>query len=169
VERLDPKPLDWLLSKPAAAQVSPLPSRTHLVKSIFLLAVLLASVLGGTGCSSVSARKVIALDRFHRVFVERRLNDNHRLDEHFVAALQRLGYQASSGPLTMMPEKTDALLTYDARWEWDFQSYLIELTLEVHTVHPRKKLADARSHQPTMTPKSPAAVVRNLVDRLFGK
>lgn len=136
---------------------------------LFPLVLLGAVVALASGCSSVSSRKVIALDRFQRVFVERRLNDNHRLDEHFVAALQRLGYQASAGPLTMMPEKTDALLTYDARWEWDFQSYLIELTLEVHTVYPRKKLADARYHQPTVTPKPPAAVVRELVDRLFGK
>lgn len=136
---------------------------------LFPLVLLGVVVALASGCSSVSSRKVIALDRFQRVYVERRLNDNHRLDEHFVAALQRLGYQASSGPLTMMPEKTDALLTYDARWEWDFQSYLIELTLEVHTVHPRKKLADARYYQPTVKPKPPAAVVRDLVDRLFGK
>lgn len=136
---------------------------------LFPLVLLGLVVALAAGCSSVSARKVIALDRFQRVYVERRLNDNHRLDEHFVAALQRLGYQASSGPLTMMPEKTDALLTYDARWEWDFQSYLIELTLEVHTVYPRKKLADARYYQPTVKPKPPAAVVGELVDRLFKK
>ncbi len=145
-------------------------TRAHLgeVKSLSLLLLAFLCALGSS-CSSVSTRKVIALDRFPRVYVERRLNENHRLDEHFVTALRQLGYDASSGPLTMMPEKTDSLLTYDARWEWDFQSYLIELTFEVHTVRPRKKLADARYHQPTITPKPPAAVVRELVDRLFGK
>jgi hypothetical protein len=33
------------------------------------------------GCSTVTTRKVISLDRFHRIFVEQRMNDNHRLDE----------------------------------------------------------------------------------------
>lgn len=119
------------------------------------------------GCSTVSARKVMPLDHYHRIFVERRLNDNHGLDELFVAELKRLGRDASSGPLTMMPEKTDAVLTYDARWEWDFKTYLIELTFELHNAHPHKKLADARCYQPSMKPKAPAEVIQDLLGRLF--
>ncbi len=137
------------------------------VKLFSLLVLSLAAVLGAGCTTSVSSRQVIPLDRFQRVYVERRLNDNHRLDELFVAELRRLGRVVESGPLTMMPEKTDAVLTYDARWEWDFKDYLIELNYEVHTVHPRKKLADARYHQPTIKPKPPAEVVRELVARLF--
>jgi len=121
------------------------------------------------GCSSLSARKVIALDRFQTIYVERRLNENQRLDEMFVAELRRRGRDASSGPLTMMPEKTDALLTYDARWTWDFRTYLIELNFELHTVHPRKKLADARYYQPSIRTKTPEEVIRELIDRLFGQ
>jgi hypothetical protein len=121
------------------------------------------------GCSSVTARKVIALDSFQRIYVERRLNENHHLDEIFVAELRRLGREASSGPLTMMPDKTDAILTYDARWEWDFQSYLIELNMQLHTTHGRKKLADAKCHQPTVKPRSPENVIREMLRQLFAK
>lgn len=139
------------------------PVSVHLLRFVFPLALILFA-----GCSTaISARKVTPLDRFQRVFVEQRLNDNHHLDEIFVAELRRQGRDASSGPLTMMPEKTDALLTYDARWEWDFKNYLIELTLEVHTVHPRKKLADARYYQPSLKTKPPADVVHELIARLF--
>lgn len=132
---------------------------------LLALAAALAAVLAG--CTTASTRKVIALDRFQRIYVERRLNENHRLDEVLVARLRALGRDASSGPLTMMPEKTDAVLTYDARWAWDFQTYLIELTVELHTVHPRKKLADGRYYQPTVRPKSPADVVRDVLEPLF--
>ena len=121
------------------------------------------------GCSSVTARKVIALDRFQRIYVERRLNENHHLDEIFVDELRRLGREASSGPLTMMPDNTDVILTYDARWEWDFQTYLIELSMELHTNHTNNKLADARSHQPTIRPRRPEAVIREMLERLFVK
>lgn len=119
------------------------------------------------GCTSTSTRKVIALDRFQRIYVETRLNENHRLDELLVAQLRALGRDASSGPLTLLPEKTDAVLTYDARWAWDFHTYLIELTVELHTVHPRKKLADGRYYQPTVRPKPPADVVREVLVPLF--
>ena len=109
------------------------------------------------------------LDPFQRVFVERRLNDNHNLDELFVAELKRLGKEASSGPLTMMPDNTDAVLTYDARWEWDFKTYLIELTLELHTARSHKKLADARYYQPSIRTKAPPEIIRQLVSDLWGK
>jgi hypothetical protein len=127
----------------------------------------LAALLAGGCTTAVSARKVVALDRFPRIFVERRLNDNHGLDALFVAELRRLGHEAESGPLTMIPEKTDAVLTYDARWEWDFKTYLIELTLELHTAHSRKKLADARHYQPTIRTKPPEAVIREMLASLF--
>jgi hypothetical protein len=138
------------------------------IPAALLLCSCLALLLGGCA-SSASTRKVVALDRFQRIYVEQRLNDNQHLDELFVAELRRLGREASSGPLTMMPPKTDAVLTYDARWEWDFKTYLIELNLELHTIHPRKKLADARYHQPTLKTKSPAAVIHELVVPLFTK
>lgn len=151
-------------------EVRPFPSKNGTVKP-YLRMLLTALVLGLTaGCStSSSTRKVIPLDRFQRIFVERRLNDNHRLDELFVAELQRLGREASSGPLTMMPERTDALLTYDARWEWDFKNYLIELNFELHLVHPRKKLADGRYYQPTIRTKPPADIIHEMMDNLFRK
>ena len=129
----------------------------------------LAALLLVAGCSSVSTRKVVALDRFQRFFVERRLNENNHLDALIVAELQRLGRQAASGPRTMMPENTEVLVTYDARWTWDFKTYLIELNLEFHTVFPEKKLADGRYYQPSVKPKPPTDVVRGLIVPLFGK
>lgn len=111
----------------------------------------------------------MALDAFQHVFVEERLNDNQRLHDFFVAELRRTGRQASSGPMTMLPENADAVLTYDARWQWDFKTYLIDLTVELHAVRGHKKLADARYHQPTPRPKPPGDVVREIVTRMFGK
>jgi hypothetical protein len=133
----------------------------------FLLFPILTAAGAFAGCTSVSARKIIALDRFQRIYVERRLNENNHLDELIVTELRRLGRDASSGPLTMLPDKTDAVLTYDARWEWDFKTYLIELTFELHTLYPRKKLADARYYQPSIKTKTPPDVIRELLERWF--
>jgi hypothetical protein len=69
----------------------------------------------------------------------------------------------------MMPREADAVLTYNDRWEWDFKTYLIEMTIEVHTARTRKKLADGRYHQPSLKTKAPAAVIQELLGPLFGK
>lgn len=120
-------------------------------------------------CTQVSARKIVALDSFQRVFVETRRNENHHLDEFFVTELKHLGKDASSGPLTMMPENADVVLTYDSRWEWDFKTYLIELTLELHTARSHKKLADARYYQPSIRTKEPSEIIRQLLADLWSK
>jgi hypothetical protein len=119
------------------------------------------------GCSSVSARKVISLDRFQRIFVEERLNDNNHISDLLVAELRRLGRDASSGPLTMLPQNADAVLSYDTRWTWDFHTYLIELNVELRTAHSDKKVADGRYYQPSIKTKSPEAVIHEVLARMF--
>jgi len=134
-----------------------------------ILLVSLACLLVA-GCSTLNTRKVMPLDRFQRIFVEQRLNDNHRIDELLVAELRRQGRMATSGPMTMIPdEKVDAVLTYDARWAWDFKTYLIELDIEVHTYPARKKLADGTYYQPSFRTRKPADVIRLLLAPLFSK
>jgi len=166
-------PLRWLLL--SAVRSSPVRAfrtdrlRPAGIPSLLVACLALAAALLVTGCSSVSTRKVIALDRFQRFYVERLLNENHHLDEIIVAELRRLGCTADSGPRTMMPAHTEVLVTYDARWTWDFHTYLIELNLELHTVFPSKKLADGRYYQPSIKPRAPVEVVRGLLGPLFGR
>jgi hypothetical protein len=137
-----------------------------LLRRLTLLALLAVFV---AGCSSVNSRQVVDLGRFQRFYVERRLNDNNHLDDLLAAELRSRGRTAASGPRTMMPEDTQVIVTYDARWNWDFKTYLIELNLEFHTVYPSKKLADAQYYQPSLTPKPPPEAVRELIGRLFRK
>ena len=131
--------------------------------------LLLAFLALLAGCATQSTRKTVALTGFHRIYVETRLTDNHHIDELLATELRRLGYEASSGHLTMMPENTDAILTYTDRWTWDFKDYLIEFTLEVQTAKTRKKLADGRYYQPSLKTKSPAEVVHEILAPLFAK
>lgn len=119
------------------------------------------------GCFSRTDRKVTDLAPFHRIYVEHQLVDDHRIDEMIVRELQHLGHEASAGPRTMLPDDADAVLTYDARWEWDFKTYLIELTIEMHTARSNKKLADGRYYQPSLKTKSPPEVVHELLTPLF--
>jgi hypothetical protein len=121
-------------------------------------------------CSSVSTRHDPAVDltRVHRFYVERRLGDDHHLDELIVQELQHLGREASSGPLTMKPDGIDAVVTYTDRWEWDFKTYLIELNMEVRDGHSDKLLTTGHFYQPSMTTKSPPAMIREILEPLFG-
>lgn len=102
---------------------------------LFLLVLLLA------GCTSVSTHvdKDRHLAGIRHFFVLSNLNDNHAIDENIVRALQARGFQAESGPFTMMPDSAQAVVTYDDRWAWDFSTHLIQLRISVQdpqSVHP---------------------------------
>lgn len=131
--------------------------------------VAVAALLAMAGCASVETRKVGDLSRLKHVFVEHRLTDDRHLDEMLTQELTKLGYSASYGPLTMLPDNADAVLSYEDRWEWDFKTYLIELKVTVHTARTNKKLAEGSYYQPTPNSKPPAEVVNRVLVPIFAK
>ena len=119
------------------------------------------------GCSSLATHRDGELGQVHRVYVEHRLTDNHRIDDLIVGELKARGYEATSGPLTMLPEGVDAVISYQDRWAWDFKNYLIDLSLEMHATYTEKPLATGSYHQAAALTKSPATVVAELITKLF--
>lgn len=132
-----------------------------------LLTILAVVLLTFTGCSSMSARKVIDLSHYRRFYVEHRLADNHRIDEQIVAELKSLGYDASCGYLTMKPEGVDAIIAYEDRWTWDFKNYMIDFRLTMRDERTGKQVADGSFHQASITTKSPEEIIREVLTKLL--
>lgn len=120
------------------------------------------------GCGSLTTEGRADLGKRRHVWVEQRLNDNLGVGRKFVGELQALGYDADVGPLTMMPESTELIVTYDAREEWDFRAYLIELNV---AVRPAKDynviMSTARYFHPGVTKKSSDKMIHELMTKLF--
>lgn len=66
-----------------------------------------------------------------RFFVLRNLKDNHGLDGRIVRALQKRGFEAESGPITLLPASAQAVLMYEDRWAWDFSDHMTYLRISV--------------------------------------
>jgi hypothetical protein len=130
---------------------------------LFVLTWLLAA------CSSLSTQKQADanLTRFKKVYVEHRLADGRGVDQLITRELSRLGYDASSGPLTMTPPDTEAVLTYIDEWNWDFTLYMIDLEVQVRDARSGQVLATAHYDHPAMSGKSPAGMVKAAIDLLF--
>ncbi len=133
---------------------------------------LLLAVALCTGCTttvSVQRAPKVDLNRYRHIFVEQPLNENHHVDEMMVNELRQLGFDANSGPLTMLPDNAQAIVTYTARWTGDFSTSLLDLGVTVHTPEKHQVLAEARYYQPSAFPKHPSAVVHALIAKLFAK
>jgi hypothetical protein len=130
---------------------------------------LLTLTLALTACSTFNIHRESGanLTGLKKIYVERRLADGRGLDQLIAQELQRLGYDASNGPLTMMPDHVDAVVSYVDQWNWDFSLYMIELDIEVSDPRTNKILATTRYFRPAMAGKSPAAMVQTVIDPLF--
>ncbi|MDE3084588.1 MAG: hypothetical protein KGJ37_05130, partial [Verrucomicrobiota bacterium] len=101
-----------------------------------------------------------------KIYVEHRFADGRGLDQLIAAKLRDLGYDATGGPLTLMPDGVDAVVSYTDSWNWDFSLYLIELDIEVSDPGTGKILATASYRHPTIG-KTPADMTRAVIDPLF--
>lgn len=135
----------------------------RLILSLLILAFFSA------GCASKTAHlnPSLKLSQYKRIYVEKRLNDNNATDALIAAELRRRGFDASYGHLTMMPRDTEVIITYDARWTWDFRSYLIELNITANTAHSNKPIATGSYRQPGIVPKEPAEMIAVLIDKFL--
>lgn len=131
---------------------------------VFILALLLA------GCAEVSTRKMPRADlaKIQRLFVEKRLADDHRVNELLVLDLQRRGLTASTGPLTMQPDDAQAVVSYVDRWAWDFGTYLIEISIDIRDAKTGKPLASGYYHRAPVSRQTPADMIAATLEPLFG-
>jgi hypothetical protein len=138
------------------------------MKSALLLwSLLLAVLLGGCATSRSVVSGGARVAELQRVFVLTNANDNRALDRQIVNALRAHGLTADSGPRTMMPEDTQAFMTYDDHWSWDFGDRLQVLRLVVREVRKGDTLAIVEFSAKIPGRRSPASIVDELITKLF--
>jgi hypothetical protein len=133
--------------------------------------LILLAVLGlTTACASFSSWKNPAAKFQNRKFfyVESELADGHSLHATIAEELRTMGYNASSGFLTMMPPEADTIVSFQSRWTWDFTTYLIELDLQVRDAKSGKILATVSYHRPGVGGTSTEALIKRVLAETVG-
>ncbi len=140
---------------------------SNTAKSI-LFSLLSLSLLAG--CTQLSTREVprLKLSGFKHIFVEQRLSDNYGIADDIAKELRSMGYDATSGALTMKPAGTELIVSYDDMWEWDFSTYMIEFDVQVRSARTDKIMAVGHYFRPSMVfGHPPDAMIRELLAKLF--
>lgn len=136
------------------------------MRAIFLVA--LAAVLGGCASFNRSLEPEADLSQVHYFWVERNLSDNHAVGRKIVRALQENGREAELGPLTMLSDEAEVVLTFRDTWTWDFGDHLTALDLTVRDRRSRRLLARARFEGPFVFHLNEIEVIDRLVRELLG-
>ncbi|MDD2762612.1 MAG: hypothetical protein PHE83_01405 [Opitutaceae bacterium] len=133
------------------------------------LPVLLLPALLLAGCSTLDTHLEPKADlgQLRHIYVVENLNDNHDLHGIIVRELRARGFQAESGPITLMPPGAKAYLNYEDRWDWDFKNYLIAFSVTLREASSDRLLATTRYFRPTAFLKTPDFMVQTVLDGLF--
>jgi hypothetical protein len=128
-----------------------------------LLALAAALLLGG--CSTYR----IASDGRHdfaatkRFFVETPLTDDHQIGTAIVAALRSHGREADRGPITMLPDSAEVIVSFQDRWFWDVKYHMTSLRLTARDPNTDAILGWVSFDGATAMNANPGEVVARLV------
>ena len=134
-----------------------------------LLVLGTALLLGGCASYDAQVDKGRGFAKIQRFFVLSNLNDNHGLDHQLAESLKARGREAETGPLTMMPDNTQVVVSYQDHWTWDFGDHLIFLQISVRDVRSEQPFATVTYSAKVPSRDTAATTVGQLVDRLLGK
>ena len=66
-----------------------------------------------------------------------------------------------------MPDSAEVVISYDAQWTYDFTRYLIRISMTVHTARTDKLLASGTTYRPSITSRTPDAMIATLLQGWF--
>jgi hypothetical protein len=121
------------------------------------------------GCAEINTRVALKADlgHFQHIYVQHLLTDGRGVDEIIAKELRGLGYDASAGPITMMPKNAEVIVFYQDRWTFDFTTYMIEIDMQLKTAHSDRLLAEGRSFRPSVVGNSPVVLIDEILTRWF--
>jgi len=100
--------------------------------------------------------------------VEHRLADSYGIADEMARQLREMGYDASAGALTMMPGEAELIVSYQDMWTWDFNTYMIEIDVQVRSARTDKILAVGHYYRPSMVfGHPPASMIHEMLVKLF--
>jgi len=136
---------------------------------LWCAAVLLLSLQGcATNRESASVAADTDITKLKSIYVLRSEQDDRGVYITIAEQLRKLGYAVSTGPEAKTPANTDAVLSYQAQWQWDMTMYLLDLRVTLRNPATDAVLGSASSYHTSMTRKSTEEMVSEVLSNLRG-
>jgi hypothetical protein len=137
---------------------------------LWCAAVLVMALQGcATNRESASVAPDTDITMLKVIYVLRSEQDDRGVYITIAEQLRKLGYAVSTGTDTKVPANTDAVLSYQAQWQWDMTMYLLDLRITLRNPATGALLGSASSYHTSMTRKSTEEMVAEVLSNLRGR
>jgi hypothetical protein len=133
------------------------------------LLVLCLVVLSSCATKSATVSPGVDLSKIKTIYVIKLPADERGVNGIIAEQLQAMGYQATTGNETEIPQDVDATLTYQDRWMWDITMYMIELNIQLRDPQAGFLLAEGESYRPSKQRTSPAEMALEVLESMLSK
>jgi hypothetical protein len=156
--------MGWTIAKPEAA------TWLRLRLWLWCVGVMLVALQGcATNRDSASVAAGADITTLKSIYVLRSEADDRGVYISIVEQLRKLGYAVSTGAAAAMPADTDAVLSYQAQWQWDMTMYLLDLRVTLRDPRTDTLLGSASSYHTSLTRKSTEEMVSEVLANLRGQ
>lgn len=132
---------------------------------MLLLALVLQACAVNRDSASVAPDADLA--RVKTLYVVRAAQDEQGVYIAIAQQLRQMGRTVSTGPATTVPPGTEAVLSYQAQWQWDMAMYLLELRVFLRDPKSDALLASATSYHTSAARKSTEEMVTEVLNNVF--
>jgi hypothetical protein len=138
---------------------------------IIPLILVLAAGLLFAGCANMASNVAPGADlsKVKKIYVVHLAPDGRGVNRVIADQLNMMGYQATTGEASTIPEGVDATLTYQDKWMWDITMYMIQLSVQLREPKTDIALATAQSYRPSLQRKTPEGMANEVLTELFKK
>jgi len=107
------------------------------------------------------------LSKVKTFYVVHNTDDTGTLDKVIEDELINMGFSASRGEKSAIPDDVDVLVTYEFHWFWDLTNYLLQFEIELRDPHTYFPLAKGESWRASLARKSPEEMAKEILEPIF--
>lgn len=137
---------------------------------LLFIPLLVISTLFTSGCATRLDSNVapgVELKELETIFVKKLPADGRGVEKLIAQELNRMGYQATYGPIVPTDSNFDAIVEYQDKWMWDITMYMLELRVQVLNPKTRFTMASGQSYRTSLVRKSPPEMVKEVLSEIF--
>ncbi len=142
------------------------------MKSIISSLLLLCSLVFLGGCASNQKGAVMPGTDFStlkKYYVVHLPADTRGVNQMIADELNSRGFSTTTGEAVNVPADVDAVVTYQDKWMWDITMYMIQLDIQFRKPVTDIPMATGSSMRTSLVRKSPANMIKEVLDQIFIK
>jgi tetratricopeptide (TPR) repeat protein len=140
--------------------------RCKIIAPISLLVLFIVSGCAHESAYVSSGKDIRTLRSF---YVAKHAADSKGINILIANQIKSAGYASSTGEERALPANTDAIVTYQDRWQWDMTEYLYRLSVQFRNPADKKVWASGQSFKPSFERSTPEMMVKEVIEKIFSK